>query len=144
MFPSWNLVCWTNFLRTSSQTFHCKFQNYFLELIAEAWAINMQANAVIREREREREIKPVWITASVSLSNSVQQQRLLIVKLICFKNLATEKCHVAFQLLNYFIHKFTGHCWQQVSVRVSPRVRVSVLCVRLWERMGERQRDFHT
>ncbi len=34
-------------IRTSSQTFGCKFQNVILELITEAWAIDMQANAVI-------------------------------------------------------------------------------------------------
>ncbi len=28
-------------------TLHCKFQNVILELITEAWAIDMQANAVI-------------------------------------------------------------------------------------------------
>ncbi len=58
MFLSWNLV-WVELIRTSSQTFRCKFQNVILELITEAWAIDMQANAVInaviRERERERE-----------------------------------------------------------------------------------------
>ncbi len=46
MFSSWNLVC-VELIRTSSQTFRYKFQNVILELITEAWAIDMQANAVI-------------------------------------------------------------------------------------------------
>ncbi len=46
MFSSWNVVC-VELIITSSQTFRCKFQNVILELITEAWAIDMQANAVI-------------------------------------------------------------------------------------------------
>ncbi len=67
MFSSWNLLC-VELIHTSSQTFRCKFQNVILELITEAWAIDMQANAVInavfRERERER---CMWIPAPVCL-----------------------------------------------------------------------------
>ncbi len=43
-------VCWSHFLRSSSQTFH----NVILELITKTCAIDMQANTVIREREKER------------------------------------------------------------------------------------------
>ncbi len=46
MFSSWNLVG-VELIITSSQTLRCKFQNVILELITEAWAIDMQANAVI-------------------------------------------------------------------------------------------------
>ncbi len=52
----------------------------------------------------------------------------LIFKLNCFKNLATEKCHVAFQLQNYFTDEFSDDKF----LSASPRVRVCrLLCVRL-------------
>ncbi len=45
MFLSWNLECVE--LIYCAPHKHCKFQNVILELITDAWAIDMQANAVI-------------------------------------------------------------------------------------------------
>ncbi len=45
MFPSW--ISCVELISYASQTFRCKFQNVILELITEAWAIDMQVNAVI-------------------------------------------------------------------------------------------------
>ncbi len=96
-------------------------------MICRLMQLLMQSNALIRERERACEYQHLCFS-------QVQQQHLLIMN-HWFYYLATEKCHVAFQLRNYFIDKFAGQP-QLLTTSFFPCLRVcaecvSVLCVRL-------------
>ncbi len=94
-------VCWSNFLRSSSQTCCCKFQNVIFEL----QRLALLMCRLMQLLEREREIKRAWIPASVRLlaafSRSVSANSESL-SWTASRTLLLKKCHVAFQFAKLF------------------------------------------